>query len=69
MPNISETKGNQAMKFGQVIEYSVRNIFLENHGDEGTGGADRGDGDRGTSFSRKLNVKTRGQHLSFNIFW
>ena len=27
-PNISRSKGNQAMKFGQLIEY-MRNIFLE----------------------------------------
>ena len=29
LPNISETKGNQAMKFGQLIEYNKRNIFLQ----------------------------------------
>ena len=28
--NISRSKGNQAMKFGPLIEYHVRNIFLEN---------------------------------------
>ena len=27
--NISRSKGNQAMKFGQLIEYNMRNIFLE----------------------------------------
>ena len=27
--NISRTKANQAMKFGQLIEYDMRNIFLE----------------------------------------
>ena len=27
--NISRSKGNQAMKLGQLIEYSMRNIFLE----------------------------------------
>ena len=27
MPNISRSKGNQKMKFGQVIEYKMRNIF------------------------------------------
>ena len=26
---ISRGKGNQAMKFGQLIEYNLRNIFLE----------------------------------------
>ena len=29
--NISRSKGSQAMKFGQLIEYNMRNIFLENH--------------------------------------
>ena len=28
LPNISRSKGNQTMKFGQLIEYNVRNIFL-----------------------------------------
>ena len=26
---ISISKGNQAMKLGQLMEYSIRNIFLE----------------------------------------
>ena len=29
-PNISRSKGNQAMKFSWLIEYNMRNIFLEN---------------------------------------
>ena len=29
--NISRSKGNQTMKFDQLIEYNMRNIFLENH--------------------------------------
>ena len=29
LPNISRTKGNQTMKFGQLIECNMRNIFLE----------------------------------------
>ena len=29
LPNISRSKGNQAMKFGRLIEYNMRNIFLE----------------------------------------
>ena len=29
LPNISQSKGNQAMKFGQLIEYNKRNIFLQ----------------------------------------
>ena len=27
--NISRTKGNQTIKFGQLIKYNIRNIFLE----------------------------------------
>ena len=27
--NISKSKGNETMKFGQLIEYNMRNIFLE----------------------------------------
>ena len=29
MPNISRSKDNQAMKFGQLIECNMRNNFLE----------------------------------------
>ena len=29
LPNISRSKGKQTMKFGQLIEFNVRNIFLE----------------------------------------
>ena len=29
LPNISRSKGNPTMKFGQSIEYNMRNILLE----------------------------------------
>ena len=29
LTNISRSKGNQTMKFGQLIEYNMRTIFLE----------------------------------------
>ena len=29
LPNISQSKGNQTMKFGQLIECNNRNIFLQ----------------------------------------
>ena len=29
LPNISQSKGNQTMKFGQLIEYNRKNIFLQ----------------------------------------
>ena len=28
-PNIPSSKSNQTMKFGQLVEYNMRNIFLE----------------------------------------
>ena len=29
LPSISQSKGNQTMKLGQLIEYNKRNIFLQ----------------------------------------
>ena len=29
LPNISKSKSNQTMEFGQLMEYNMRNIFLE----------------------------------------
>ena len=29
LPNISQNKSNPTMKFGQLIEYNKRNIFLQ----------------------------------------
>ena len=29
LPNILRNKGNQTMKFGQLIDYDMGNIFLE----------------------------------------
>ena len=29
LPNISRSKDNQTMKFGQLIDYNMRKIFLE----------------------------------------
>ena len=29
LPNISQSEGNQIMKFGQLIEYKKRNVFLQ----------------------------------------
>ena len=29
LPNISQSKGNQTIKFGQLIEYNKRNIFFQ----------------------------------------
>ena len=29
LPNIARSKANQAMTLGQLIEYNIRNIFIE----------------------------------------
>ena len=29
LPSISRSKGNQTMKYGQLIEYNTRNFFIE----------------------------------------
>ena len=29
LPNISRSKGNQTIKFGQLKEYNIRNLFFE----------------------------------------
>ena len=29
LTNISQSKSNQTMKFGQSVEYNIRNIFLQ----------------------------------------
>ena len=31
LPNISQIKGDQTMKFGQLIEHNRRNIFFKNY--------------------------------------
>ena len=31
LPNISRSKGNQKMKFGELIGYNMSNIFLKSH--------------------------------------
>ena len=31
LTNISRNKGNQAMEFGHLIQYNMRNMFLKNH--------------------------------------
>ena len=29
LPNISRSKGNQTVKFGHLLEYNTRNVFLK----------------------------------------
>ena len=66
LPNISRRKGNQTMTFGQLIEYNMRNGFLQNHVETETG---RLLPEPFSFFKKALyEVKASGQHLSFNIF-
>ena len=68
-PNILKSKGNhKTMKFTQLGEYNMRNLFLQNSCRKG---------DRETS-SRSLfvfekcfryGIKASRQHFIFNIFW
>ena len=37
LPNISQSKDNQTMKFGQLIERNKRNIFLQNYSENEAG--------------------------------
>ena len=37
LSTISRSKYNQAMEFGQLIEYNVRNVFFKNHAENETG--------------------------------
>ena len=61
-PNISRSKGNQTMKFGQLLKYNARkNIFVKNHTEI----------EAGKLIPDLLFMclkKASGQHLSFNIF-
>ena len=34
LPNISQSKGDQTIKFGQLIGYNKRNIFIQKWGRE-----------------------------------
>ena len=60
--NISQRKDNQTIKFGQVIEYNNRNIFVQKSG--------RLVPDLNFFFKKALyEIKASGLQISFNIFW
>ena len=66
LPNISQSKDNQTVKFGQVIEYNKRNIFIKNHAQNEAGGLVP---DLFLCFKKVLyEVKESVLQLSFNIF-
>ena len=55
------------MKFGQLIVYNVRNVFLQNHAENKAG---RLVTNLFLFYGKALyKIKTSGQHLNFNIFW
>ena len=63
--SILQSKGNQAMKFGRVIE-DKRNIFFKNHAENETGKLVP---DLLLFFDKALyEVQASGMQLSFNIF-
>ena len=37
LPNISQSKGNQTMKFGQLIEHNKRIFFFKNYAENEAG--------------------------------
>ena len=68
LPKISNSKGNQVMKFGQLIKYSLRNSFLPKNCRKG--GREISFLDLFLFLKKDLyKVKTSGQHLVFIIFW
>ena len=67
LPNISRSKGNQTLKFGQVIEYITREIFFFKNYTENVAG--RLVLDLFLFFKKALYaVKPNGLQLSFNHF-
>ena len=55
-----------AMKFGQLIEYNMKNFFFKNHTEND---AERLVPDHFLFFKQALfEVKASGRYLSFNIF-
>ena len=56
LPNILKSKGNQTMKVDQLIEYNMRNIFLEEI-------IHKTGGENGPSFFWKIKI----EHISGSI--
>ena len=52
LPNIFRSKGNQTMKYGQLIECNMRNIFLEK---------------LYTKYGRETSPRPFSEKLKFNI--
>ena len=66
LPNISRSNGNHTRKFGQLIEYNIKNIF---HQKSCKNEAGRLVPDQ-LFFKKSLyEVKASGQYLNVNMFW
>ena len=64
--NISQIKGNQTSKFGQLIEYNKKNILLQNHAENKSKWQVP---DLFSVFKKALcKVKANGLQLAFTIF-
>ena len=67
LPNILRSKGNQAVKFGQLVEYDGRTISLK---DRAENEAEILVLDLFLLFQKTLyKMKASGQHQVFNISW
>ena len=66
MINISRSKGNQTITFGELTEYNKRNIFLQNYAQNET---ERQVSDLFSFFKKAYyEVKESGLQLSFSMF-
>ena len=65
LADISRSKDNQAMKFGRLIKYSVRNIFSKTHAENEVGSSRL----LFVCIKALFEVKVSGQDISFDIFW
>ena len=64
VPSITQSKGNLAVKFLQLIEHSIEIVFFRNHAENEAGRLVTD-----LFFKKVLNeVKASGLLLSFNIF-
>ena len=67
LPNFSGSRGNQALKFTQLTEYNVENIFVKNHAENKAWLLIP---DLFFFFKKALyKVIAFGEHLSINMFW
>ena len=71
LSNISRSKANQTMRFGQLIEYNVRNIFLQKSGKETSSRGKETSSRALLVFLKKkglYEVRASDLQLSFNVF-